>query len=162
MSGCRAGKGPPPDVRSPAPESVITKPESAFEIPDSVITITAPAIMIARTVPNTRNQMPGIRWVGMTTTIISTMIMINQKVRSRWTGAITRALPPNSHPVTSRQRLDYKPYQTDCAQCQHECVGCVALNHRPLGERRFGQRDLTRASAWAGACKPCARPSWGV
>ena len=89
MSGCRAGKGPPPHVRSPSPESVITKPESAFEILDSVIAITAPAIMTARTVPNTRNQMPGIRWVGMTTTIISTMIMINQKVRSRSTGAIS-------------------------------------------------------------------------
>jgi len=57
--------------------------------------------VIARTVPNTRNQMPGIRWVGMTTTIISTMIMINQKVRSRWTGAINQWRPPDQRGLRS-------------------------------------------------------------
>jgi hypothetical protein len=32
------------------------------EIPESVITIPAPAIMIASTVPHTRHQMPRISW----------------------------------------------------------------------------------------------------
>jgi len=66
-------------------------PESVCEIPESVIAITAPAIMIASTEPNTLGQMPRITEAGRTTTIIGTMIMINQKVRSRSTGAISRA-----------------------------------------------------------------------
>jgi len=155
MSGCRAGKGPPPHVRSPSPESVITKPDSAFEIPDSVITITAPAIMIARTVPNTRNQMPGIRWVEMTTTIISTMIMINQKVRSRSTGAINwlerrleevnvgRAKKRLEPKVFSAWVFPSRWYADDSLEWTRKATGRL----RDLADLDFRPHDLRRTAA---------------
>jgi hypothetical protein len=54
-------------------------PESLVEIPDSVIMIIVPAIMITGILSNASNQMREIAWVGILTTIVGTMIMINQK-----------------------------------------------------------------------------------